>query len=108
MTAHNSLAIVAIRMCRHVIKGKSYRIRVVRRHNTIVIVAIRMCRRVIEGKSYRIRVVRRHNSIVIVAIQMCRLAGKKKTIVDGCAGGVSGYAALTTTYVGGGGPMLPT
>ena len=31
------------------------------------------------------------------------ISGKKKTIVDGCAGGVSGYAALTTTYVGGGG-----
>ena len=80
-------------MCRHVIKGKSYRIRVVRRHNTIVIVAIRMCRRVIEGKSYRIRVVRRHNSIVIVAIQMCRLAGKEKTIVGGVVAGVAGGEA---------------
>ena len=80
-------------MCRHVIKGKSYRIRVVRRHNTIVIVAIRMCRRVIEGKSYRIRVVGRHNSIVIVAIQMCRLAGKEKTIVGGVVAGVAGGEA---------------
>jgi len=51
--------------------------------NTIAIVAIRMCRHAIEGKSYRNRVVTHHNTIVIVAIRMCTLAGKKKTIVDG-------------------------
>ena len=102
VTAHNTIAIVCNRVVRRADKVNSYHNSVVGHHNAVVIVCNRVVRHADEVNSYNNRVVTHHNTIVIACNRICTRACKKKTIVDGVAGGVSGYAALTLPV-----PLVP-
>ena len=91
-TPDNTIAIVCNRVVGRADKVNSYHNGVVRHHNAVVIVCNRVVRHADEGNSYNKRVVTHHNTIVIACNRICTLAGKEKTIVDGVAGVVSGYA----------------